>query len=98
MKVKRYSKLAYPCPACDGWHEGVPERLYVYDVSDIDHLPVNPQEYPQGADPPEVVERSLCPEESEWFDPDDVEPGEAWQCGECDGIFADRDEAKECCR
>lgn len=51
-------------------------------------------------DPQEFVERKQCPKCYEWFDPEDLDfdETEAFKCGECDTIYEDRDEAKECCR
>ena len=29
---------------------------------------------------------------------DDVQPAELYQCGECEELYEDRDDAKECCK
>jgi len=46
-----------------------------------------------------VVKGIVCPECDEFILKDDIpEVEERYQCGECEEIYEDRDEAKECCK
>mgnify|MGYP001567609093 CR=1 FL=1 len=45
-----------------------------------------------------LVKGYECPECSEFASKDDFEPAERYQCGECEELYEDRDEAKECCK
>lgn len=51
-------------------------------------------------EPQEYLPRKQCPSCQEWFEAGgdmEYEETEAWKCGECDTVYGDRDEAKECC-
>ena len=88
----RKVKEAYECPSCGEWHEGEPELVTAWKVDDLDE-----DTYLTTTEPEEVqaytVECDGTPVEQ-----DELTLLEAFMCGECETIYGDRDEAKECCR
>jgi len=86
----RKIKQAYVCPDCDELHEGDPAVLQAWKVEDVGDNDLTSTE-------PEEVE--ACMTDCEVLvKREDIEIIEAYQCGECETIHADRDEARDCCK
>lgn len=99
------------CNACDGFHEGdTPEAVRAIETEGsafileehvdgllADYWPCPDDDDQLSGEPvPTSRWRYECGELGD--EEDRPETIEAWQCGECEEVYADRDEAKECCR
>lgn len=93
-------KETWACPACDAVSdEGPAETAWCTHEPPEAVMEQCPQcEAWVAAEP--LKDRTQCPLCEEWFDPTemDFDETEAWKCGECETVYQDRDEAKECCR
>lgn len=102
MKVKKATKLAWECENC-GFITDEPEELEVWlvptddeelyregDGGTVGYLLVDPSML-------EKEDRVQCTSCGGVFE-EIPHPEAAWMCGECEEIYEDRDDAKECCK
>ncbi|MHB1702330.1 MAG: hypothetical protein ACYCSN_19800 [Acidobacteriaceae bacterium] len=87
----------YDCPVCDDFHVGTPEESGSYRI-EMDELE-GPEDEPARylTELPELVGIFVC-ESGEILGEDSPLVAERYQCGECEELYEDREEAKECCK
>lgn len=94
MRATRKTKWAFECPVCSEFHSDHDkplEKQQGWSVEDLttDGLTMN--------EPAEVVVFDYN-DDGECLGEDEPEYLEAWMCGECEEVYQDRDEAKDCCK
>lgn len=97
MKAKRISKFGFECPACGNIHPSE-SKLPATDAWIVaEDNPVFAGQF-VFEEPSKTKVYRYSEEEEDCVGEQEPEYAEVWQCGECEAVHLDKDEAKECCR
>ena len=108
MKATKVSKYGFQCPDCQDVHH-VEEMLDPRKAWELDTDPSNYDEpsnlittnstnMSYSLEEPRTVELYVYDEEGGCAGTDEPSYVPAWQCGECETVYLDKDEAKDCCK
>ena len=95
MKVTTVSKFGFECPECGEIHTSE-TKLEAETAWRVDKNALLGDGYV--FDQPEEVEAFRYFDDDECVGTNEPEYRTAYQCGECETVYLDKDEAKECCK
>ena len=100
--MKARAVKGYNCPVCSELHRVKDnDKVNRYFIPSDAAEEVNDgwEEGYASEEEPQLIEMVLCPE-GEIFHKEYLDEGtlELFMCGECEALYEDREEAKECCK
>jgi hypothetical protein len=99
MKVTRLTKWAFTCPVCSEIHtpDSELEPKQAWDLGSAEVFATGSGGIVFEA-PLEIKAYRYNDEDAECVGVDEPEYTPGYQCGECETIYIDKDEARECCK